>query len=164
MYQASIPQFIQMLENLSAMIDQACRYAESNKIEESVLIHARLAPDMYTFAQQIHIVIDMAKTCAARLAGVNAPQFEQNETILPDFNQRIRKTLKFLREIDPEPVNASHDQKITFMLEYKEVVYLGRDFLLANIIPHFYFHVTTAYAILRNQGVELGKKDYLDND
>ncbi|WP_349431647.1 DUF1993 domain-containing protein [Methylomarinum sp. Ch1-1] len=164
MYQASIPHFIRMLGNLSSIIDKASSYAEAEGIDEAVLLDARLAPDMYPLSQQIQIAADMAKTCAARLAGINAPQYEFNEITFDDFKKRISKTTDFLRGIDSELINHSHDRLITFKLADKEVVYTGRDYLLANILPHFYFHVTTAYAILRHQGVELGKKDYLDNE
>ncbi|MGR9117118.1 MAG: DUF1993 domain-containing protein [Gammaproteobacteria bacterium] len=164
MYQASIPQFIRMLGNLSSIIDKAQIDTETRNLEESVLINARLAPDMYPFGQQIQIATDMAKTCAARLSGIKAPYYERNETTFSDFKKRISKTIEFLQGIDGEQINNSEEKLITFQLEDKEVVYLGRDYLLANIIPHFYFHITTAYAILRHQGVDIGKKDYLDNE
>lgn len=164
MYQASIPHFIRMLGNLSSIIDKARIHAKINNIDESVLIDARLAPDMYPLGRQIHIVTDMAKTCAARLAEVKAPQFEYDEITFFEYQGRIDKTIKFLQGIGREAIDASHDRIITIKLEHKDVVYPGQDYLMANIVPHFYFHVTTAYAILRNQGVELGKKDFLDNE
>ncbi len=164
MYHASIPQFIRMLGNLSSIIDKTSIHAETRKIKESVFINARLAPDMYPLSRQIQIVTDMAKMCAARLAGIKAPQYEHNETTFSDFKSRISKTIGFLQGLDCEQIDNSYNQSITIKLEDKEVVYLGQDYLLENIIPHFYFHITTAYAILRHYGVELGKKDYLDNE
>ncbi len=164
MYQASVPQFIRMLGNLSSIIDKARAHADAKGISESVLLDARLAPDMYPLGQQIQIVADMAKTCTARLAGIDAPRYEGSETTLAGFQNKIGRTIEFLREIDSEQIDRSHDRLITFRLEDKEVAYVGSDYLLENIIPHFYFHITVAYAILRNQGVELGKKDYLDNE
>ncbi|MGR9043648.1 MAG: DUF1993 domain-containing protein [Gammaproteobacteria bacterium] len=164
MYQASIPHFIRMLGNLSSIIDKTRIHAESRKIEESVFINARLAPDMYPLSRQIQVVTDMARTCAARLAGIKAPNYEHHETTFSDFKNRISKTIEFLQGIECEQIDNSYDQPITIKLADKEVVYLGQDYLLENIIPHFYFHVTTAYAILRHHGVQLGKKDYLDNE
>lgn len=164
MYQASIPHFIQMLGNLSLIIDKACMHAESNGVNESTLLNACLAPDMYPLSQQLQIVIDMAKTCAARLAGIEAPFFEPKEITFAEFKYRINKTISFLEGINEKMIDDSYNRVIIFNLEEKEVKYKGQDYLLANIIPHFYFHVTTAYAILRHYGVELGKKDYLDNE
>ncbi|MGR8931120.1 MAG: DUF1993 domain-containing protein [Gammaproteobacteria bacterium] len=163
MYQASVPVFIRMLGNLSSIIDKACAYAQAEGIDESELINARLAPDMYSLSQQIQISADMAKTCAARLAGVNASIYESDEITFADLKTRIGTSINFLRGVDEELIDQSEDRPISFKLGDKEVVYSGQDYLLANIIPHFYFHVTTAYAILRHRGVKLGKKDYLDN-
>jgi len=164
MYQASIPQFIRMLGNLSLIIDKARIHAESRKIDESVFLNARLEPDMYPLNQQIQIVVDMAKTCAARLAGIDAPYYEDGEITFSALKNRISQTIDFLQRIDSARIDNSYDRPIRFKLESKEIVYLGQDYLLENIIPHFYFHVTVAYAILRHHGVELGKKDYLDNE
>ena len=164
MYQASIPQFIRMLGNLSLIIDKARIHAESRKIDESVFLNARLEPDMYPLSQQIQIVVYMAKTCAARLAGIDAPYYEDGEITFSALKNRISQTIDFLQRIDSARIDNSYDRPIRFKLESKEIVYLGQDYLLENIIPHFYFHVTVAYAILRHHGVELGKKDYLDNE
>jgi len=164
MYQASIPQFIRMLGNLSLIIDKARIHAEIRKIDESVFLNARLAPDMYPLSQQIQIVVDMAKTCAARLAGIDPPHYEDDEITFSALKNRINQTIDFLQRIDSAQINDGYDRPIRFKLESKEIVYLGQDYLLENIIPHFYFHVTAAYAILRHHGVELGKKDYLDNE
>ncbi|MGY6274151.1 DUF1993 domain-containing protein [Methylomonas sp. MgM2] len=164
MYQASIPQFIRMLGNLCLMIDKARIHADGGKIDESVMLNARLAPDMYPLSRQIQIVADMAGTCAARLAGIVTPYYADNEITFSELKNRTSRTIEFLREIDRAPIDNSYDKPIKFKVEDKEVVYPGQDYLLENILPHFYFHLTVAYAILRHHGVELGKKDYLDNE
>lgn len=164
MYEASIPHFVRMLGNLSAILDKAKAHAETKNIEESVLINARLAPDMSPLSQQIQIVSYMAKACAARLAGLEVPSYEDNETTFSDFKARIAETIAFLQGIDKEQIDNSYDQPIKINMGDKDVVYTGQVYLLDVIIPHFYFHVTTAYAILRHHGVALGKKDYIDNE
>lgn len=164
MYEASIPHFIRMLGNLSSILDKAGVHAETKNIDESVFINARLAPDMYPLSQQIQIATYMAKACAARLAGLEVPGYEDNETTFADFKALIAKTISFLQVIDSEQIDNSYDQTITIKMNDKAVVYTGQVYLLDVIIPHFYFHVTTAYAILRHQGVELGKKDYINKE
>jgi uncharacterized protein len=164
MCEASIPHFVRMLGNLSAILDKAKAHAETKNIEESVLINARLAPDMYPLSQQIQIATYMAKACAARFAGLEVPSYGENETTFSDFKERIAETIAFLQGIDKEQIDNSYDQPIKINMGDKDVVYTGQVYLLDVIIPHFYFHVTTAYAILRHHGVELGKKDYIDNE
>jgi uncharacterized protein len=164
MYDASIPHFVRMLGNLSAILDKAKIHAETKNIGESVLINARLAPDMYPLSQQIQIATYMTRACAARLAGLEVPSYENNETTFSDFKARVAETIAYLQVIDSEQIDNSYDQPITIKLGDREVVYTGQVYLLDVIIPHFYFHVTTAYAILRHHGVELGKKDYIDNE
>lgn len=164
MYEASIPHFIRMLGNLSSIIDKASSYAETKNVDESVFTNARLAPDMYPLSQQIQIVTYMAKACAARLAGLEVPRYENNETTFSDYKTKVAETIAFLQGIDSELINNSYDQPITIKMGDREMVYTGQVYLLDVIIPHFYFHVTTAYAILRHHGVELGKKDYIDNE
>jgi hypothetical protein len=164
MYEASIPHFIRMLGNLSSMLEKARVHAEAKNIDESVFINARLAPDMYPLSQQIQIVTYMAKACVSRLAGLKVPGYEDNETTFTDFKTLIAQTISFLQAIDSEQIDNSYDQIITIKMNDKAVVYTGQVYLLDVIIPHFYFHVTTAYAILRHHGVELGKKDYIDNE
>jgi len=164
MYEASIPQFVRMLGNLSAILDKAKAHAEAKNIDGAVLINARLAPDMYPLSQQIQIATYMAKACSARLAGLEVPSYENNETTFSDLKIRIAETIAFLLGVDNDHIDNSYDQPITIKMGDKEVVYTGQVYLLDVIIPHFYFHVTTAYAILRHHGVELGKKDYIDNE
>jgi uncharacterized protein len=164
MYEASIPHFIRMLGNLSSILDKASIHAQTKNIEESVFINARLAPDMYPLSQQIQIVTDMAKACAARLARLDVPQGENNEKTFTDYKNRIAKTIAFLQGLEHEQIDNSYNNTITIQLLDKAVTYTGQVYLLDVIIPHFYFHVTTAYAILRHHGVVLGKKDYIDNE
>jgi uncharacterized protein len=164
MYEASIPHFVRMLSNISSSLDKACVFAGDRNIDECVLMNARLAPDMYPLSQQIQIVSDMARACAGRLAGLEIPRYESNEVTFADLKSRIARTITFLQSIDEESINNSYGQPITIKLPDKEVVYISQAYLLDVIIPHFYFHVTAAYAILRHQGVELGKKDYIDNE
>jgi uncharacterized protein len=164
MYEASIPHFIRMLGNLALILDKDKAHAENHDIDESVLINARLAPDMYPLSQQLIIVAAMARTCAAHLAGIENPQFENNEVTIAGLKSRVALTIAFLQGIDPGQVDNSYNLPVIFQLTEKEVVYLGQTYLLEVIIPHFYFHVTTAYAILRHHGVALGKKDYIDNE
>ncbi|ESS67093.1 hypothetical protein MGMO_172c00090 [Methyloglobulus morosus KoM1] len=164
MYEASIPHFVLMLGNLSLILDKAKAHCETKNIDESVFVQARLASDMYPLSQQIRIITDMAKACAARLAGVEIPRYEDNETTFADYQARIAKTIAFLQGFDSEQIDNSYNLPITMKLYDKEVVYTAQVYLLDVVIPHFYFHVTTAYAILRHHGVELGKKDYMNNE
>ncbi len=164
MHEASIPHFVRMLGNLSAILDKAKIHAETKSIDGSVFINARLASDMYPLSQQIQIVTYMAKACAARLAGLEVPSYGDTETTFSDFKVRVADTIAFLQGIDSELIDNSYDQTITIKMHDKVVVYTGQVYLLGVIIPHFYFHITTAYAILRHHGVGLGKRDYIDNE
>lgn len=164
MYQASVPHFILMLNNLSSILDKTSAHAEDKKIDQSVFINARLAPDMYPLSRQIQIAADMAKACAARLAGIEIPRYEDDETTLTDLKARIAKTIAFLQSVNVDQINGSDGRMITIKMYDKEAVYSAQHYLLDIIIPHFYFHVTTAYAILRHHGVGLGKSDYIYND
>ena len=163
MYQASIPHFILMLDNLSAILDKTEAHAKAKNIDQGVFVNARLAPDMYPLGRQIQIVADMAKACAARLAGIDVPRDEDDETTFADLKARIAKTITFLQSVNVDQINGSDGRMVTITMHDKEAVYSGQHYLLDIIIPHFYFHVTTAYAILRHHGVELGKSDYINN-
>ncbi len=164
MYHASIPHFILMLGNLSSILDKTSTHAEAMNIDQSVFVNARLAPDMYPLGRQIQIAADMAKACAARLAGIEVPRYEDNETKFADFKARIAKTIAFLQSVNVDQINGSAGRTVTIKMHDKEAVYTGQHYLLDIIIPHFYFHVTTAYAILRHHGVGLGKSDYINNE
>ena len=118
---------------------------------------------MYPLSRQIQIAADMAKACAARLAGIDVPRHEDNEMTFADLKARIAKTITFLQSVNVDQINGSDGRMVTITMHDKEAVYTGQHYLLDIIIPHFYFHVTTAYAILRHHGVELGKSDYINN-
>ena len=161
MYQASIPVFIRGLGNLSAILDKAAKHAEAKQIEPSVFISARLAPDMYTLSHQVQIASDVAKGCAARLAGIEVPSYDDNETTFPELQARIAKTVAFLQSVSPSQIDGSEQRPISLKLRGKEVSFLGQPYLLGFVLPNFYFHLTTTYAILRHNGLEIGKQDFI---
>ena len=161
MYQASVPTFLRTLKNLSAILDKAAAFAEAKKIDESVLVNARLAPDMFPFARQIQIATDMVKGCAARLAGVEVPSYADTESTIAELKARIAKTIALLEGFKPEQIDGSEEKTVTLKLRGREVNFVGKPYLFEFVIPNFYFHVTTAYDILRHNGVELGKQDFI---
>ena len=161
MYEASIPVFVRMLGNLSSILDKAVIYAETKNIDPAILVNARLAPDMYPLSRQVQIATDMVKGCAARLAGVDVPSYEDNEATFADLQARIAKTVAFLQSVSAEQINGSEGRTVTLKLRGREIQFLGRPYLLDFVLPNLYFHVTTTYAILRHNGVEIGKMDYL---
>jgi hypothetical protein len=161
MYQASIPVFVRMLANLSAILDKAAAHAEAKKIDPAIFVNARLAPDMYPLSRQVQIATDMVKGCAARLAGIDVPSYEDNETTFVELQARIAKTVAFIQSVSAEQIDGSEGRDITLKFGSKEAHFLGQDYLLDFVIPNFHFHLTTAYAILRHNGVELGKRDYV---
>lgn len=161
MYQASIPGFIRTLENLSAILDKAAAHAAARKIDPLIFTGARLAPDMFPLTRQIQIATDGVKGCAARLAGLDVPSFPDTETTFPELKDRINKTIAFLKSVTASQIDGTEDK--TVELKYGDSVrkFVGQPYLVNFVIPNFYFHVGMAYAILRNQGVELGKMDFL---
>lgn len=163
MYQASIPSFIRMLENMSNILDKAAAYTESKNIDPSVLIQSRLAPDMYPLNRQIQIATDMVKGCAARLASIDVPRYVDNEATFAELQARIAKTIDFLTRVSADQINGSEEKTVTLKLRGKEISFLGQPYLFHFVIPNFYFHITAAYAILRHNGVEIGKMDFIGN-
>ncbi|MGO8918952.1 MAG: DUF1993 family protein [Stellaceae bacterium] len=161
MYQASIPVFTRALGILSTLLDKAAAHAEARKIDPAVFINARLAPDMFPLARQVQAASDAAKSCAARLAGIEVPSFPDTETTFPELKARIAKTVDFLESVRPAQIDGSEERVITLKLRGTEVGFPGQRYLLAFILPNFFFHVTTAYDILRHNGLEIGKLDYL---
>lgn len=161
MYQASIPVFIRMLGNLSKILDKAAAHAEAKKIDPAVLIRDRLAPDMLPFSFQIQTATDSAKGCAARLAGIEPPSFADTESTFPELKERIEKTLAFLQTATAAQIDGSEDRTVILKMRSGEMQFKGQDYLLHFALPNFYFHVTTAYAILRHNGVDVGKADFL---
>ncbi len=163
MYQSSVPVFIHNLNNLSEILKKAADHAEAKKIEPSVLINSRLFPDMLPLVRQVQIASDAAKASVARLAEIEVPSFEDNETSFADLQERIAKTIKFLQTIKPAQIDGKEELKISYFQHGKDRNFVGLPYLLNWALPNIFFHITTAYAILRHNGVEIGKKDYLGN-
>ncbi len=161
MYQASVPVFTRALNNLARILEKAAVHAESRKIDPSVLVGARLYPDMLPLSKQIQIASDNAKGCAARLAGLEPPKYEDNETSFPELVARLRKTVSYLESLKPEQFEGAEDRSITLKTHAGPLTFQGMAYLLERAMPNVFFHVTTAYAILRHNGVEIGKDDYL---
>jgi hypothetical protein len=163
MYEVSIPRFIHTLRTLGAIVDKAQAYAEAKKLDASVLPNARLFCDMLPLTSQVQIACDTAKAAASRLSGVANPVFEDNEKTLADLKARIDKTVAFLETFKPAQIDGSEDKELVVKVGGQERNYRGMPLLLNRSLPNFYFHVSTAYGILRSNGVEIGKKDYLGN-
>ncbi|WP_437636535.1 DUF1993 domain-containing protein [Sorangium sp. So ce854] len=161
MYQASVPALVRLLGNLSAILTKAVAYAEAKKIEPRVLLDARLAPDMLSLTRQVQIATDTAKGCGARLAGVDVPKYEDNESSFDELQARLAKTIAFLNGLRPEQIDGSEDRDVTIPTRNQPLTFKGLPYLLYFVLPNFYFHVTTAYAILRHNGLDVGKMDYL---
>jgi hypothetical protein len=163
MYQASVPRFVNILGNLSTILDKAQAYSDARKLGAEALTAYRLFPDMLPMTAQVQIACDTAKGAVARLAGVEIPAYEDNEKTLADLKARIAKTLAFIRTVTPEQIDGTEDKEIVIKRGDQETRFTGMQFLLGRVVPNFYFHVTTAYNILRHNGVEIGKRDYLGN-
>ena len=163
MYQASVPRLVNALNNLSNILDKAQAHADAKKIDPAVLTQFRLFPDMLNFARQIQIASDTAKGVVARLAGVESPVYEDNEQSFAELKARSAKTVAYIQSFKPEQIDGTEDKDIVTKRGDKETHYKGMQFLLGHAIPNIYFHTTTAYNILRHNGVEIGKRDYLGN-
>jgi uncharacterized protein len=161
MYAASVEVFLPMLANLSAILDKARAHAEARKFDTSVLVNARLAPDMFPLARQVQLASDFAKNSTARLAGVEAPKMEDTESTFDELKARLEKTTTWIRTIAPAALEGSEDRDIRIPLGDRTLEMKGLPYLERWAIPNFFFHVTTAYDILRHNGVELGKRDFV---
>jgi len=162
MSQASLPVFEIGLNVLSAVLDKAAAYAAAKKIDPSVLLNSRLSPDMFALVRQVQVAADQAKNGSARLAGVEAPRYEDTETTVDQLKARLAKTVAYLKTLDPKQIDASADRQITFPLGPNNNGHMkGDDYLSHFVLPNFYFHCTAAYAILRHCGVDIGKRDFL---
>ena len=161
MYQASIPVLIRGLENLSHILDKGAAHAEAKKLDPSVFITARLYPDMFALARQVQIASDTAKGAASRLSGIENPSYADTEATFPELQQRIAKTIDFLKSIKPEQIDGSEQKAVVLPTRSKgDIHFTGENYLFQQALPNFFFHVTTAYAILRHNGVEIVKWDY----
>ena len=161
MYQASVPVFVRMLNNLSAILDKAAQHATQRKIEPSVLLNTRLFPDMFSLLRQVQLTADFAKGTVARLAGAEVPKFPDTEASFEDLKARIARTIDFVKSFKPGQVDGSEERDITIPIAGQPHHFKGQAYLLHQAMPNFYFHATTAYAILRHCGVEVGKRDFL---
>jgi uncharacterized protein len=161
MYQASVPVFTRMLTNLGNLLDKGAKHAEAKKIEPGVLITARLYPDMFPLARQVQIASDHAKGCTARLAGQEPPAYEDKEASFLQLLDRVNRTIEFIGGFTPEQIDASEEREIVLQMRAGPLKLKGQQYLLNVAMPNFYFHVSTAYGILRHNGVEVGKRDFL---
>jgi len=161
MYQSSVPVFVRMLNNLAEILKKAAAHAETKKIDPAVLLQTRLYPDMFALARQVQIATDTAKGCAARLAGVEPPRYEDKESSFPELLARIEKTIAYAKSIKPDQIDGSEDRPIVLKVRDQSINFTGLAYLLNFALPNFYFHVATAYDLLRHNGVELGKQDFL---
>ncbi|MNF34879.1 hypothetical protein D3C85_785760 [compost metagenome] len=161
MYQASVPVFIRQLGNLSTILGLAASDAETRKIDPSVLLNARLAPDMFPLSRQVQIACDGASAGTALLAGIDAPSCADDETSFAELQARIARVQAFLQGVDAAQLDGSEERTVTLSRRGKDTHFQGQAFLLDHVLPNFYFHLTTAYAILRHNGVAIGKRDFL---
>lgn len=161
MSQASISVFTQQLTTLSGLIDKAVEHCRTKGVNPADLVTARLAPDMFPFSRQVQIATDHAKGAAARLSGRENPKYEDTEASLEELKARIAKTLAFVKGVPAQEIDGSEENEVTITVAGQPRTLKGQRYLLHNALPNFFFHVTTAYDILRNQGVEIGKHDYM---
>ncbi len=160
--QATVPFWVRSLKAMSAIIDKAEAYAEAKKIDPSVLINARLAPDMRPLSFQVQVACDQVKLGAARLGGVAAPSFPDTETTFAELRARIEKTLAFIQGVDAAAIDAGEARTIELKFPQGAFTFNGSDYAFGWVAPNLYFHVTTFYDILRHNGLPLGKEDYLN--
>ena len=161
MHSASAPIFISMLENLSSWLDKAEAHATAKKFEPGVYLTARLAPDMLPLTNQVQIACDTAKFLIARLSGIDAPKFDDSEKSLADLRARVAATIEFVQSVPADSIDGTEDKDVTLPRRTGPIVMKGEAYLKHFALPNFFFHVTTAYALLRHNGVEIGKPDFL---
>jgi hypothetical protein len=161
MYDVSIPVLTLGLTNLSSMIDKAVAHAEAKKFDSLVLAQSRLFPDMFAFSRQVQIACDMAKGCAARLAGIEVPKYEDNETTMAELKARIAKTRAFVSSVQASQLKDAASRDIVITFPGNSLKFNGLSYLTTYVLPNFYFHCSMVYALLRHNGVQLGKQDFL---
>ena len=161
LYQASVPIYVRQLNGLSAILRKAIGYCAERKIEPAALLHDRLYPDMLTLLRQVHIACNHAERGTSRLAGMEPPAREDKEASFEDLATRVANTIAYVRSIDPKKMEGMEDRNITFPVGQKQMTLKGADYLFHFSMPNFYFHVTTAYNILRHNGLQIGKEDFI---
>jgi uncharacterized protein len=161
MHRLSVPVFLRALGVLSGLLEKAAAFAEANGIDPAVLVNARLAPDMLPLAGQVQRASDTAKSAIGRLAGIEIPSFPDTETSFADLQARIAKTSAFVKGVAAEQMKGSEERQIALNLPAVKTTLRGEDYLLGFVLPNFFFHVTTAYDILRHNGLKIGKLDYI---
>ena len=163
MYQASVPRLANILGNLSNILDKAQADIDARRIDVSVIMDARLFPDMYPFSKQVQIACDKARSVVARLAGMEVPFYKDDEKTFAELKLRIARTIAFIQSVPPERIDGTEDDEIVLPVTGKETRYRGMQLLLGHSMPNVYFHATTAYNILRHNGIAVGKRDFLCN-
>jgi hypothetical protein len=161
MHEIAVPSFTKHLEALDAILDKAAAHCEARKIEPDALLTARLFPDMYTFKKQVQSACDFAKLSVGRLAGLTPPVHDDSEKTFADLKRRIAETLAVIEQAKVEPMEAAADREVKIKAGPRELTFTGREYLLHFALPNFYFHCATAYGILRHNGVEIGKRDFM---
>ena len=161
MYEITVPVLLRALGNLRGILDKGAAHAEAHKLDPLSLTGFRLYPDMFPMSRQVQIATDMAKGCVARLVGQEPPPYEDTEKTFEELQARVDKTLDYIRSIPAEQFDGAEDREVTLALRTGPVQFKGRDYLLFFALPNVYFHATTTYDILRHNGVELGKRDFL---
>ena len=161
MYQASIPVFIHSMKCLIGILEKGLKHAEARNFDPAVLVNSRIAPDMFPLSRQVQIVTDQAKGCGARLAGLEPPKFEDNETTIPELIARINRTIEYLQTLKPAQIDGTEDKAITLTFPGRTFNFVGHAYLLNFVIPNVFFHMTMTYALLRHNGVDVGKQDFI---
>ncbi len=161
MYAASVPMLKTLLNALSGVLDKGAAFAEAKKIDQTVLTGDRLAPDMFALSRQVQVATDMAKGGIARLAGAEIPTYDDNETTFEQLKARIAKTVAFIESFTPAQIDGSENKDVVLKMRGSDVKFTGQRYLFGYVIPNVTFHCATAYNILRHNGVEVGKKDFL---
>jgi len=161
LYQASVPAFIRALNNLAAILEKGAAHAQARKIDDAVLLNSRLYPDMFPLARQVQIATDTARSGAGRLASVEFPSYEDKEATFQDLVLRIRNTVAYLESLRPAQIDGTEDKTISWQTRSSTKSMQALPYLMNHLLPNIHFHVTTAYGILRHNGVEIGKKDFL---
>jgi uncharacterized protein len=161
MFDVSIPVLTRGLSNLSSILDKAAAHAAAKKFDPSVLVQARLFPDMFPLSRQVQILCDTAKGAAGRLAGIDIPKHEDNETTIDQLKQRIAKTLEFVKSVKADQVHGAESKPIELKFPNATLKFTGLSYLTDFVLPNFFFHESIVYALLRSNGVEVGKMDFL---